>query len=68
MKLITMTNIKTCILNYKYILGCLILYTTVKLDFKELLNKEQIDFKELFTDYKLFYTINLLLNKELLPI
>ena len=42
--------------------------TTVKLDFKELLNKEQIDFKELFTDYQLFYTINLLLNKELLPI
>ena len=24
---------------------------TVKLDFKELLNKEQTDFKELFTDY-----------------
>ena len=24
--------------------------TTVKLDFKELLNKEQINFKELFTD------------------
>ena len=42
--------------------------TTVKLDFKELLNKEQIDFKELFTDYQLFYTIDLLLNKELLPI
>ena len=41
---------------------------TVKLGFKELLNKEQIDFKELFTDYQLFYTINLLLNKELLPI
>ena len=43
-------------------------HDTVKLDFKELLNKEQIDFKELFTDYQLFYTINLLLNKELLPI
>ena len=43
-------------------------FSTVKLDFKELLNKEQIDFKELFTDYQLFYTINLLLNKELLPI
>ena len=41
--------------------------TTVKLDFKELLNKEQIDFKELFIAYQLFYTINLLLNKELLP-
>ena len=36
---------------------------------KELLDKEQIGFKELFTDYhQLFYTINLLLNKELLPI
>ena len=43
-------------------------YGTVKLDFKKLLNKEQIDFKELFTDYQLFYTINLLLNKELLSI
>ena len=43
--------------------GCI-----VKLDFKELLNKEQIDFKELFTDYQLFYTVNLLLNKELLLI
>ena len=40
---------------------------TVKLDFKELLIKEQSDFKERFTDYQLFYTINLLLNKELLP-
>ena len=35
---------------------------TVKLGIKELLNKEQIGFKELF------YTINLLLNKELLTI
>ena len=43
-----------------------VLSDTVKLDFKELLNKEQIDFKELFTDYQLFYTIILLLNKELL--
>ena len=51
--------------NLKQTLGRLY---TVKLDFKELLNKEQIDFKELFTDYQLFYTINLLLNKELLPI
>ena len=42
--------------------------STVKLDFKELLIKEQIDFMELFTDYQLFYTINLLLNKELLLI
>ena len=41
---------------------------TVKLGIKELLNKGQIGFKELFTDYQLFYTINLLLNKELLPI
>ena len=44
------------------------LSSTVKLDFKELLIKEQIDFKELFTDYQLFYTINLLLIKELLLI
>ena len=44
------------------------LCNTVKLDFKELLIKEQIDFKELFTDYQLFYTINLLLNKEFLLI
>ena len=43
-------------------------HNTVKLDIKELLNKEQIDFKELFTDYQLFYTANLLLNKELLLI
>ena len=42
--------------------------STVKLGIKELLNKEQIGFKEHFTDYQLFYTINLLLNKELLPI
>ena len=41
---------------------------TVKLDFKELLNKEQIDFRKLFTDHQLFCTIYVLLNKELLPI
>ena len=41
---------------------------TVKLDFTELLIKEQSDFKELFTDYQLFYTRNLMLNKELLLI
>ena len=39
--------------------------TTVKLGIKELLNKEQTGFKEFFTDYQPFYTINLLLNKEL---
>ena len=38
---------------------------TVKLGIKELLSKEQIGFKELFTNYQLFHTINLLLNKEL---
>ena len=32
------------------------------------LDTVKLDFKELFTDYQLFYTINLLLNKELLPI
>ena len=31
-------------------------------------DKEQISVKELFTDYQPFYTINLLLDKELLPI
>ena len=41
---------------------------TVKLGIKELLNKEQISFKELFSDYQPFYTINPLFNKELLPI
>jgi hypothetical protein len=39
--------------------------STVKLGTKELLNKEQTGFKELFTDYQPFYTINLLINKEL---
>jgi len=31
-------------------------------------DKEPIGVKELFTDYQPFYTINLLLDKELLPI
>ena len=31
-------------------------------------DKEQIGVKEIFTDYQPFYTINLLLDKELLPI
>ena len=38
---------------------------TVKLGIKELLNKEQTGFKELFTGYQPFYTITLLLNKKL---
>ena len=42
-----------------------VLSITVKLGIKELLNKEQTGFKELFTDYQPFYTINLLLNKDL---
>ena len=33
-------------------------FTTVKLGIKELLNKEQIGFKELFTDYQPFYLYN----------
>ena len=41
-----------------------IFHVTVKLGIKELLNKEQTEFKELFTDYQPFYTVNLLLNKE----
>ena len=36
---------------------------TVKLS-----DKEHIGVKELFTDYQPFFTINLLLDKELLPI
>ena len=41
---------------------------TVKLGNKEHFDKEQIGIKELFMDYQPFYTINLLLDKELLPI
>ena len=41
---------------------------TVKLGDKERFDKEQIGVKELFTDYQPFYTINLLLDKELLQI
>ena len=40
----------------------------VKLGNKEHFDKEQIGIKELFMDYQPFYTINLLLDKELLPI
>ena len=43
-------------------------YNTVKLGNKERFDKEQIGIKELFMDYQPFYTINLLLDKELLPI
>jgi hypothetical protein len=43
-------------------------FTTVKLGNKERFDKEQIGIKELFMDYQPFYTINLLLDKELLPI
>ena len=38
-----------------------------KLGDKERFDKEQIGVKELFTDYQTFYTIKLLLDKELLP-
>ena len=43
-------------------------YDTVKLGNKERFDKEQIGIKELIMDYQPFYTINLLLDKELLPI
>ena len=43
-------------------------FSTVKLGVKERLDKEQPGVKELFTDYQPFYTMNLLLNKEFLPI
>ena len=41
---------------------------TVKLGNKERFDKEQIGIKELIMDYQPFYTMNLLLDKELLPI
>ena len=41
---------------------------TVKFGDKEWFDKEQIAAKELFTDYQPFYTINLLLDTEILPI
>ena len=41
---------------------------TVKLGNKERFDKEQIGINELFMDYQPFYTINLLLDKELLPL
>ena len=41
---------------------------TVKLGIKERFDKEQIGIKELFMDYQPFCTINLLLDKELMPI
>ena len=43
-------------------------HNTVKLGNKERFDKEQIGIKELILDYQPFYTINLLLDKELLPI
>ena len=46
----------------------IVTYGTVKLGNKERFDKEQIGIKELFMDYQPFYTINLLLDKELLPI
>ena len=41
---------------------------TVKLGNKERFDKEQIGINELIMDYQPFYTINLLLDKELLPL
>ena len=38
---------------------------TVKLGDKERFDKKQIGVKELFTDYQPYYSINLLLDKEL---
>ena len=42
--------------------------STVKLGDKERFDKEQIGVKELSMDYQPFYPINLLLDKEFLPI
>ena len=55
-------DIKTSIIGLFYLLNQP-LNSTVKLG-----DKKQISVTELFTDYKLFYTINLLLDKELLQI
>ena len=44
-----------------------IIQGTVKLGDKERFDNEQSGVKELFTDYQTFNTINLLLDKELLP-
>ena len=48
--------------------GARTVHCTVKLGDKEHFDKEEIGVKELFTDYQPFYTTNLLLDKELLPI
>ena len=42
--------------------------STGELGNKERFDKELIGIKELIMDYQTFYTINLLLDKELLPI
>ena len=52
----------------KTVLFCKSKNCTVKLGNKERFDKEQIGIKELIMDYQPFYTINLLLDKELLPI
>ena len=44
------------------------MYVEVKLGDKERFGKEQIGVKDLFKDYQPFYSINLLLDKELVPI
>ena len=41
---------------------------TVKLGNKVCFDREQIGINELFMDYQPFYTINLQLDKELLPV
>ena len=57
-----------CNTTYVYLHMLDICICTVKLGNKEHFDKEQIGIKELFMDYQPFYTINLLLDKELLPI
>ena len=64
-----MRNIWGSKLNYyATFVFCQNLRSTVKLGNKERFDKEQIGIKELFMDYQPCYTINLLLDKELLPI
>ena len=57
-----------CKYNWSNYLVTQLYVCTVKLGNKERFDKEQIGIKELFMDYQPFYSINLLLDKELLPI
>ena len=53
---------------YKHLNSKTVNPNTVKLGNKERFDNEEIGIKELFMDYQPFYSINLLLDKELVPI